>query len=302
MLRTNGLFHQISRSFSTTSKILQSQMKTIYSLGEYRKERSKMKGVVGFVPTMGNLHEGHLNLVKLAKSQCDVVVVSIFVNPAQFAIHEDIDKYPRTLESDLKMLKEENTDYVFVPSVKDMYPSGIHLDTKKQVGTFVEVLGKSHQMEGWIRPHFFRGVATVVCKLFNAVQPDKAFFGQKDAQQCVVVKSMTKDLLMPIDIVVGPTLREKDGLAMSSRNGYLSPEDRKAGLVLFKALSKANELFTSGVRDRETLINVAKQEVSTEPRVSLEYFSLAHPHKLEEVDKIDEDGAILSGEIGRAHV
>lgn len=178
-----------------------------------------------------------------------------------------------------------------------MYPSGIVLDVKQQQGTFVEVKGKSEQMEGWIRPHFFRGVATVVLKLLNIVAPTKAYFGQKDAQQCVVVQAMAKDLFLPLEIVIGDTMREKDGLAMSSRNGYLSQSDREAGVVLFKALSAAHVAFHKGEINRQKLLEIATKTVETEPRVKLEYFSLAHPSSLQEVEEIGQEGAILSGAI-----
>jgi len=198
----------------------------------------------------------------------------------------------------LKLLGSVGCDYVFVPTVREMYPSGIVLDVGSQQGTFVEVKGKSHQMEGWIRQHFFRGVATVVCKLFNVVQADKSYFGQKDAQQCVVVRTMVKDLLMPTEIVIGATIREKDGLAMSSRNGYLSKADREAGIVLFKGLKAGHDLFRKqGVNDRKKILALAENVVKGEPRVTLEYFSLAHPETLAEVEQIPAEGAIFSGAI-----
>ena len=272
-------------------------LQVVHTVKEYREIRNSLKGTVGFVPTMGNLHKGHLHLVKMARERCDTVVSSIFVNPAQFAPHEDIDKYPRTLETDLAMLKSEGCDYVFVPNAREMYPSGIVLDVKEQVGTFVEVKGRSEQMEGWVRPHFFRGVATVVLKLFNIAAPTHAFFGQKDAQQCVVVQAMSRDLFLPLEVVIGPTMREKDGLAMSSRNGYLSPTDREAGLAIFKALSAAEVRFSAGHYGRKELLEVATQAVASEPRVKLEYFSLAHPLTLAELDEVGDDGAILSGAI-----
>jgi len=273
-------------------------MTVVHTVADLRAARQKLKSKVGFVPTMGNLHEGHLNLVQHAFKDCNSVIASIFVNPAQFAVGEDLDKYPRTLERDLEMLKEMGTDLVFVPSVKEMYPSGIVLELNEQQGTFVEVKGKSHQMEGTIRPHFFRGVATVVCKLFNAVQPDKAYFGQKDAQQCVVVRTMVRDLLMPIEIVISPTMREKDGLAMSSRNGYLTKEDREAAPILYQGLMRAYKLFKEeGVVDRDTLLSEAAKVIETEKRVKLEYLSLAHFDHIKEIKTIDKDGAIISGAI-----
>ncbi|KAI9202630.1 uncharacterized protein BJ171DRAFT_164872 [Polychytrium aggregatum] len=275
----------------------------VNSIQDYRNIRSawaREDRAVGFVPTMGALHEGHITLVREAKSRCDRVVVSIFVNPAQFAPTEDLDKYPRTMESDLALLDKEGVDVVFYPPVKEMYPSGITLDVQQQVGTFVEVKGKSHQMEGSVRPHFFRGVATVVSKLFNIVQPTRAFFGQKDGQQCSVIRSMVRDLFFPLELVIVPTVREADGLAMSSRNRYLSAEERAAAPVLFKALSAGEKYLR--VRGPSTtakeIIDVATETVKLEPRVQLEYFSLANPYTLEELQgPIGDDGAIFSGAV-----
>ncbi|KAJ3279612.1 hypothetical protein HK104_001303 [Borealophlyctis nickersoniae] len=246
---------------------------------------------------MGALHEGHLSLARLARKQCDQVVASIFVNPAQFAPTEDLSKYPRTLERDIEMLTEAGVDVVFLPSVPEMYPNGIPLDVKVQQGTFVEVKGKSHQMEGSIRPHFFRGVATVVTKLFNIIQPTHAFFGQKDAQQCAVVRSMVRDLWIPTTIVVGATVRERDGLAMSSRNRYLSDEERAVAPVLYKGLSAGLDAYEKGVKERGDLMEVVEKVVSAEPRVRLEYLSLANPFSLVEESSVGTEGAILSGAI-----
>ncbi|KAJ3050543.1 pantothenate synthase [Rhizophlyctis rosea] len=244
---------------------------------------------------MGALHEGHLSL---ARSQNDKVVASIFVNPAQFAPHEDLSKYPRTVERDIEMLGKEGVDAVFLPSVEEMYPAGIVLDVKDQQGTFVEVKGKSHQMEGQIRPHFFRGVATIVTKLFNITLPTRAYFGQKDAQQCAVIRSMVRDLWMPLSIIVAPTIRESDGLAMSSRNVYLSPSEREAAPILYKALSEGVNLFQSGERRRSELISAVEEVVKGEERVQLEYLSLADPFLLGEVDVVQDGvGAIFSGAV-----
>jgi len=272
------------------------EVKRLTSIPAFRAERPKM-GHLGFVPTMGNLHAGHVSLVERAKRECETVAASIFINPAQFARGEDLDKYPRTVEEDIEKLKRAGCDYVFMPSVAEMYPSGITLDIPDQQGTFIEVRGKSHQMEGIIRPHFFRGVATIVAKLFNVTTPNVAYFGQKDAQQCVVVRNLVHDLLYDIKIVVGETVREPDGLAMSSRNGYLSPSDREAGLCLYRGLSAAQRLFAQGVRDRARLHAAATDAINAEPRVKLQYVSLAHPRTLEELDTVGPDGAILAGAI-----
>ena len=187
-----------------------STLRVVKKISDYRDLRMDWyrQGLsVGFVPTMGALHNGHASLASHARKQCDIVVASIFVNPAQFAPHEDLSKYPRTFENDLIILGKVGVDIVFAPEVSEMYPKGIPLQVDQQVGTFVTVQGKSHQMEGSIRPHFFRGVATVVSKLFNITQPTKAFFGQKDVQQCSVVRSLVRDMHYPIQVVVGPTIR-----------------------------------------------------------------------------------------------
>ncbi|ORY03398.1 Pantoate-beta-alanine ligase [Basidiobolus meristosporus CBS 931.73] len=272
-----------------------------YNFADYRAWRQQMNREgkkVGFVPTMGALHAGHLSLVELAKSKTDVVAMSIFVNPAQFAPTEDLDQYPRTLEADVKLLSESGCcDALLVPSVKEMYPSGISLNINEQKGTFVEVLGKSSQMEGSIRPHFFRGVATVVLKLFNIIQPDMAFFGQKDAQQCVVVRTMITDLCLPIEMVAAPIKREEDGMALSSRNRYLSTEERSYAIILYKALTAAADAYASGIKDCKKLIQIAEDVVRSEPRATLDYISIAHPYELQELDTVDKDGAILSGAI-----
>ncbi len=210
---------------------------------------------------------------------------------------EDLSKYPRTEEDDISMLSKVKTDVVFLPQVKDIYPSGIPLEPEKQVGTFVQVIGKSHQMEGSIRPHFFRGVATVVSKLFNIIQPTHAFFGQKDVQQCCVIRSMVKDLHFPIDVQICKTIREPDGLAMSSRNRYLSPDEREASVILYKALSTAESAFNQGIRNKKQLVNVLDTVLRSERRVSLQYWSIADPVTLNEVDSISSSGAILSGAI-----
>ncbi|KAI8908958.1 Pantoate-beta-alanine ligase [Gorgonomyces haynaldii] len=246
---------------------------------------------------MGALHQGHISLVQQARRECDIVVASIFVNPAQFAPTEDLAKYPRTEEQDTQMLRDAKADVVLMPPVEEMYPSGITLDVSKQVGTFVSVQGKSHQMEGSIRPHFFRGVATVVSKLFNMAQPTKAYFGQKDVQQCSVIRSMVRDLLFPIEVVVGETVRETDGLAMSSRNRYLNKEERKAAPVLYKAMAAAEKAYNSGVRDRKKLVELMDQIIAQEPICEKQYWSIADPVELKEVNEIGPDGAILSGAI-----
>jgi pantoate--beta-alanine ligase len=282
-------------NINTTPIILRS----VPELRCWRQEARLAGKKVGFVPTMGALHQGHLNLVRQARAQCDLVVVSIYVNPSQFAPHEDLDKYPRSLEQDVQKLSNKDylADVIFTPQHEDVYPDGITTDVSKQRGAFVEVLGLSHQMEGAIRPHFFRGVATIVTKLLNLVQPDHVFFGQKDAQQCVVIRSLIRNLCFPIEMSVVATAREADGLAMSSRNQYLTKEERQPATVLYRALSRAQQAYLTGERKRDTLLKLAHTVLDTEPSVKLEYLSLAHPRTLEELDVIGEDGAILSGAI-----
>jgi pantoate--beta-alanine ligase len=227
---------------------------------------------LGFVPTMGALHAGHISLVHAAKAQCDAVAVSIFVNPTQFGPTEDFSKYPRTLERDLEMLRSEGVDIAFTPSTEEMYPSG--------ATTFVDVEGISDRLDGRSRPGHFRGVATVVSELFHIVQPSAAFFGQKDAAQCAVIRQMVRDLMLPVEIVVCPIIREPDGLAMSSRNAYLSPEERKQALVLSRALKNIQRAVEKGEADPEKLKALAAAIFREEPKVTVDYIELVHPNTL----------------------
>lgn len=283
-------------------------IKTIKELRAWRRDQLLNGKTVGFVPTMGALHQGHITLVENSIRENDSTVVSIFVNPSQFAPHEDLDSYPRTLDDDIRKLSQINSHspiVLFLPSVSDMYPSGITLDVSKQVGAFVEVKGLSEQLEGASRPQFFRGVATVVTKLLNAVGPEYAYFGQKDIQQVLVVKRMVRDLLMPIEIRVVPIVREDNQLAMSSRNTYLSSEGRESSRVLFKALSTGQELYKSGVHQRADIleaINTVLESFSkpdaTGFYVEVEYISLADKTTLKELDTvIPGEGAILSAAV-----
>eukprot|EP00123_Amoebidium_parasiticum_P017176 comp23743_c0_seq1/m.40980 comp23743_c0_seq1/g.40980 ORF comp23743_c0_seq1/g.40980 comp23743_c0_seq1/m.40980 type:complete len:287 (-) comp23743_c0_seq1:533-1393(-) len=233
-------------------------MQRCTSIASLRQLRRSLQGTVGFVPTMGCLHEGHLSLVRQAKAECDHVVASIFVNPAQFAAHEDLDTYPRPLESDLALLEKEGVHATFLPTVAEMY--GRHKKFLEE-GTVIEVKGLSHQLEGSVRPHFFRGVATVVCKLLNIVQPDVLYLGQKDGQQCVVVRNMIEDLKINTELRVGPTVREKDGLAMSSRNTYLSERERALAPILYQGLKAAVDQFVGGCRDAQALIHTVKSTI-----------------------------------------
>src|SRR3954454_14053849 len=210
-----------------------------------RKIRREQDRTVGLVPTMGALHEGHLSLVREARRMCDVVVVSVFVNPTQFSFGEDFERYPRDLTKDAAVLTDYNVDYIFAPTIEEIYP--------KDFATYVTVGGLSEQFEGASRPGHFRGVATVVSILLNIVRPDFAFFGQKDAQQTLVVKRLVKDLAFDTEIVILPTVREESGLAMSSRNAYLANEERKAALVLYRGLSRAKEAYKQGERSGHRL-------------------------------------------------
>ena len=262
-------------------------MKTITRLPELRAARAGLPEPVGLVPTMGFLHEGHLSLVRLARKQCASVVVSIFVNPTQFGPSEDLAAYPRDLPRDLGLLESEGTELVWMPTAQVMYPAGYQ--------TWVTVEGVTQRLEGAMRPGHFRGVATVVAKLFNAVQPQKAYFGQKDAQQVVVVRQLVSDLDFPLEIVVGSTVREADGLAMSSRNAYLNPEERRAATVLVRALNAAKSAFDRGERDAGNLRLVMAQVVNGEPLARLQYVSCADPHNLEELE-----GAVIQALLSMA--
>lgn len=229
----------------------------------------------GFVPTMGALHQGHLSLVRTARAQSDVVTASIFVNPMQFGPNEDFARYPRSLESDCALLAAEKTDYVFCPSVEEMYPSG--------ASAWVAVEGISDKLDGRSRPGHFRGVTTVVAKLFNIVQPDLAFFGQKDAAQASIIRKMVRDLNFDVEIVVCPIVREPDGLAMSSRNAYLSATERRHATVLYRALMRVQLLADQGERDSARLAAAGKDVIAGEPSVRLDYFEIVNPDTLDKV-------------------
>jgi pantoate--beta-alanine ligase len=227
---------------------------------------------------MGYLHEGHLSLIRRAKVECDNVVVSIFVNPTQFGVNEDLSKYPRDLERDLSLIQPLGVDLVWTPTAEIMYPTGYQ--------TWVEVEAMTRPLEGSMRPTHFKGVTTVVAKLFNAIQPHKAYFGQKDAQQAAVIRQMTRDLNFPVDVIICPTVREADGLAMSSRNKYLEGADRKAATVLFRALSAAKEQYEGGERNADILRRKMKEMLESEPRAQIQYVSCADYDTIEELDVI----------------
>ncbi len=251
-------------------------MKIVESFDDFQKALGELKQPVGFVPTMGYLHDGHLSLVNKAKEDCGSVVVSIFANPIQFAEAEDLDTYPRDIDRDLNLLIDGGTDLVWIPTVKSMYPEDFQ--------TWVNVEKVSIPLEGKFRPTHFRGVTTVVSKLFNAVHPDRAYFGQKDAQQAVVIKQMTRDLNYPIEIVICPIIREPDGLAMSSRNIYLNDQERQAALCLSQGLLAAGDSFQAGERDVEKLRHTVKNVIKKESLAELQYISCAHPETLKELE------------------
>lgn len=242
----------------------------------------------GLVPTMGYLHEGHLSLVQRARAENDFVAVTIFVNPTQFAPDEDFSAYPRDLQRDLALLEQEGVDLVFAPEEAVLYPLGFR--------TSVVVSEVTQRLEGVSRPTHFQGVTTIVAKLFNILQPDRAYFGQKDAQQVVVLKRMVEDLNFDVQIVVCPIVREADGLAMSSRNARLTPAERAAAPVLYRALSAARDAIHDGARDGDRLRELMTAEIAAEPLARLDYVSVAHPETLQELEQVDES-ALLSGAI-----
>ena len=254
-------------------------MQVVTTVDGMRRLRSQAVGSVGFVPTMGYLHEGHLSLVRRARAENDVVVASIFVNPTQFGPTEDFERYPRDPQRDLALLQQERTNIVFMPSAVEMYPEGF--------ATYIDVGGVTEVLEGAHRPDHFRGVATVVLKLFNIVQPTRAYFGQKDAQQVVVIRKMVNDLKLNVEVVPCPTVRETGGLAMSSRNVYLSPDERRAALILFRALSLSERLWRSGERDATKLRDRLHLLMAREPLASVDYISAAHPETLQELESMD---------------
>ena len=240
---------------------------------------------IGLVPTMGALHQGHLSLVRAARAKCDYVAASIFVNPTQFGPTEDLARYPRPFEKDRALLEAEKVDLLFAPAVEEMYPRG--------AATFVTVEGMSDRLCGRFRPGHFRGVTTIVAKLFHIVEPDVAFFGQKDAAQVAIIKRMVRDLDFPVTIEVGETVRESDGLAMSSRNAYLNPEEREQALALWRALQAVQQHIIDGERDPEALRKTGAAVFAREPAVRLEYLEMVDPETLEPVTDIS-GGALIA--------
>ena len=266
-------------------------MKVIEKIDEMKQLRQQLAEPVGFVPTMGYLHQGHLALVKRARTENSQIVVSIFVNPAQFGPREDFKSYPRDPQRDLAKLEKEGTDIVFMPSADEMYPA--------QFNSWVEVKKVTERLEGATRSGHFRGVTTVVAKLFSIIQPAKAYLGQKDAQQTIVIRKMVADLNMNLDIVTVPTVREPDGLAMSSRNTYLNPQQRQAAVVLFQALSLAQQLWSQGERDAQLLRQEMIALIQKQPLATIDYISLADTETLDELDKVSPPALVsLAVKIG----
>jgi pantoate--beta-alanine ligase len=259
-------------------------MKIIEKIDDMKRLRRQLAEPVGFVPTMGYLHQGHLALVRRARAENPSVVVSIFVNPTQFGPQEDFDSYPRDTKRDLALLEKEGTDVVFMPSVAEMYP--------EQFNSWIEVSKVTERLEGASRPGHFKGVTTVCAKLFNIIQPTRAYFGQKDAQQAVVIKKMVADLNMNLEIVTTPTVREPDGLAVSSRNTYLNPHERQAATVLYQALSLAQQLWSQGETDaqrlREEMIGLIKKQ----PLATIDYVSIADAETLDELDTVNPSALV----------
>ena len=251
-----------------------------------RKIRREQDKTVGLVPTMGALHEGHLSLVREARRMCDVVVVSVFVNPTQFGPGEDFQHYPRNLTKDTALLTDYNVDYIFAPTVEEIYPKGF--------STYVNVEGLSDPLDGASRPGHFRGVATVVTILLNTVRPDFAFFGQKDAQQALVIKRLVKDLAFDTEIVVLPIVREDSGLAISSRNLYLTPDEKQSATILHKALKQAKTAFKEGERNAGRLTDLLRSAIETEPRARLDYVMIADAETLEKLDRLDDRPTLVA--------
>ena len=251
-----------------------------------RKLRREENRTIGLVPTMGALHEGHLSLIHEARALCDIVVVSVFVNPTQFGAGEDFESYPRDLTADAATLAEYNVDYVFAPTVEEIYPPGF--------STYVTVEGLSTELEGASRPGHFRGVTTVVAILLNAVRPNFAFFGQKDAQQSIIIKQMVRDLAFDTEVVVLPIVREESGLAMSSRNAYLDKSQREAATVLNRALKQARTAYDEGERNALRLIELVRAAIEAQPLARIDYVSVNDAVSLEKLEKLDDRPALLS--------
>jgi len=273
-------------------------LKIVSRIDEIRRELKKERlagKTIGLVPTMGHFHEGHLSLMRRARQECDVVVVSLYINPLQFGPKEDFKDYPRDLGRDKKLAEKEGVDYLFLPENKEMYPG-------KQL-TFVEVKEITSKLCGQNRPGHFTGVATVCAKLFNIVRPHKAYFGEKDFQQLKVVQTMVKDLNFDLEIIAVPTVREKDGLAISSRNIYLTPTQRKAALVLSRSLNQAQRMVSEGEREAQVLKERLLETIKKNDSVTLEYLSVCDPENFEEITRVDEKALLaIAIRIGKARL
>jgi len=273
-------------------------MKIVTKIIDVKKELKEVRSqgkTIGFVPTMGYLHEGHLSLVRESLQSTDVTVVSIFINPAQFGPKEDFKEYPRDLERDSELLEREGVDYLFVPDKNEIYPEGYE--------TYIEVLNLQDKLCGRSRPGHFRGVNTVVLKLFNIICPDISFFGQKDAQQAVILKRMVQDLDLDVRIEVLPIIREKDGLALSSRNAYLSREERKAALVLSKSLKEAQSMIEKGERDSVEIVNRMREMINSEHLVKIDYIEIVDMVKLNPIARMEKEVLVaLAAYIGKVRL
>ena len=270
-------------------------MKVAKTIPDFRRQRRELATPVGFIPTMGYLHDGHLSLVRRARAECSSVVASVFVNPSQFAPSEDLADYPRDLDRDVNLLGEAGTDLVLAPPVEALYPEGFD--------AWVTVERLTERLEGASRPTHFRGVATIVAKLFNLVRPERAYFGQKDGQQALVVRRLIRDLDFDIGLVVCPTVREPDGLAMSSRNAYLAQEERKSATILYRALQHAEALYANGERSASRLRSEMERLLRTEPLARPDYVSVADAEDLSELDTVDRKALVsLAVRIGRTRL
>ena len=270
-------------------------MRLVHTVAEMASAQRGVARPLGLVPTMGALHEGHLSLVRRARTDNGTLAVSIFVNPTQFGPQEDIHAYPRDLERDLALLKELGTDLVFIPQPDDIFPAGFD--------TWVKVERVASRLEGASRPVHFQGVATVVTKLFNIIRPDTAYFGQKDAQQVQVIRRLNADLNLGVEVAVLPTVRELDGLAMSSRNARLDPQEHQAALVVYRSLSLAQRMHREGERRAGAVREAMQELIRAEPTVQLDYVSIAHPETLDELDLIQEHALVsLAVQIGKTRL
>ncbi len=270
-------------------------MRQIATVAEMQRALSDIQGSVGLVPTMGYLHAGHMALVDRARRENDVVVVTLFVNPTQFGPEEDLARYPRDVKRDLGLLRKAGVDFVFVPDASEMYPDGF--------SSHVTVEGLSGKLEGAFRPSHFKGVATVVAKLFNIIPADRAYFGQKDAQQAVVIRRMARDLNFRHHIVVVPTVREPDGLALSSRNVYLNAEERQSALVLSRSLFLAREMYEKGERNAREIRSAMRAMLEAEPGVKTDYVTVCDPQSLEELDRIEGPAMVaLAARVGKTRL